>query len=75
MDEVVARLLGDAQTVLPLAERAQALGEDRLAVDAVDGQDLVVVAVRQDRVDEEVAGAARFRVLASSAENEEEGNW
>lgn len=64
MNEIVTRFFGNPETILPLAEGSQTFGEDRLAVNTINWQDFVVIAVGEDGIDEEEARTAGFRILA-----------
>ena len=60
MDHVVSRLFRDPQFVLPSGERAQALRDNRLTLDAVQGERVVSRTDREARVDQEVALTTAF---------------
>ena len=65
VNHVVAGVFGHLEALFPLVERAETLGEHRLADEAVHADHFIVGAARQRRVHHEVAGAARVRVLAA----------
>lgn len=64
MNEIVTGFFGNSESILPLAEWTQTFGEDRLAMNTVNWQDLVLIAVGENGIDEEEAGTAGFRILA-----------
>jgi len=54
MDQVIASGLGDVQTALPLMEGPEALGENGLALNAVQGYLLILSAHWQGRIYQKV---------------------
>lgn len=64
MDEIVARLFGHSETIFPLAKRSKTFRQNSLAVNAVDGQDFIIVTVGQNRIDQKVTRSTRFGILA-----------
>ena len=65
VNQIVSSFLGHLQPVLPLAEWTEAFGQNCLAMDAVNRQHFVFEAVRQDRVDQEVARPAWSSILTA----------
>ena len=63
MNQIVSRLLGHFETILPLTQRAQTFAEDRLAVNAIDWQHFIVFAVSENGIDEKVARSALLRPI------------
>ena len=69
VDHVVARLLRHPQSVLPLRERAQELGEHRLACHCVEGQLGVVLTGQKDGVNNEVAAAVGCLLVITASKH------
>ena len=68
MDDVVARFFGDSQAILPLGEWPETLGQKRLALYAVQGEDLLLETISQDWIDEEIARPARSAVFTGNGQ-------
>lgn len=74
MNEIVAGLFGNPESIFPLAERTKTFGEDRLAVNAVNWQHLVIITVCENGIDKKITRTARLRVLADWQEFKTETN-
>ena len=51
MYKIITGFFSNSKSILPLTERSETFGENRLAVNAIDWQDFIVMAVREDWID------------------------
>ena len=60
MDHVVAGLIGHTEPILPLVERPQCFGQDRLTADTVHRDTVIHLSGMDNWIHEEIAGTVRL---------------